>query len=373
MVAEVEIKLQDLVKLALGTPELTNVNVAILQSLIEILLKKLNCHNETVSLNAFEAKHLESLLKTAKGSPIVFNDENVEKISEKLERLSELQENVAKLDEKLNKHLTEVQAQGQSNLNATCTDLKNWSSCEDEHLCSACDEKNELACAILKNTDFIKKLQRRMAAPIVDRLFDFEAKIEQLNERFQEFIKRAKDIYLNVQLYEKCMAEIEKLNDVVEEQKRHFLMTMEEIQDMLDSKLDKIHVPALKKYIRDNFAKIDRSINDLQDKQKCPRAAGIIMGGIRCASCGNANVCSEIGVLAASMLPDVKAKKPFTKKFCIPLDETDHKLKSYTVQKVVHLEGLEDLKRKKNSSKCHKTKNHFELVEGSDGKLYRKG
>ncbi|XP_065361732.1 uncharacterized protein LOC135955307 [Calliphora vicina] len=377
---EFEITLQDLAKIALGAPQLTNVNIAILHSLIEILLKKLNCQNETVSLNAYDSKHLDDILKTAKISPLPFNDENVEIISQKLERLDRLQKCVENLDGKLNRHLEELQRK--SNFNETVFSWENWSSYGCEDLCTTCDPEHEMACKLLKNTDFLKKLLRRISSPMVDRMFYFEEKIEKLNEEFTSFIQRAEEEYLKINLLEKLIVEIEILRKRMQQNQTQFLSTMEEIQDMLDSKLDKIHMPALKKYIRDNFQRIDECINTLQDKRQCPKAAGIIMEGLRCVSCGDTKVCSEVGVQPSSMLPDMRVKSQKVAKYCDCWRDTEENwnkkcIKSLNIGDNVKLKAEKSFKalddKEETYPKCRKAGEDFDLLEGFDGKLYRKG
>ncbi|XP_037818063.1 uncharacterized protein LOC119607961 [Lucilia sericata] len=384
MSSEVEFKLQDLAKIALGAPQLTNVNIAILHSLIDILLKKLNCQTETVSLNAHDSKHLENILKTAKLSPLVFSDENVEIIAPKLERLDKLQERVSNLDKKLSNHLEELQRN--DNFNETVFNWENWPTYGCEDLCTTCDPENEMACKLLKNTDFLKKLLRRISSPMVDRIFLLEEKIEKLSKEFTNFIKRTEEEYLKIKLLEKCILEIETLRQKVEENQTQFLYTMEEIQDMLDTKLDKIHMPALKKYILENFQRIDQCVKTMQDKRQCNRAAGIIMEGLRCMSCGETKVCSEVGVQSASMLPDMGVKSPkVIRKYCGVLHKTVDDWKGIKKPRVksLNLSDVVKVKREKIINvihdddsaipKCRKAGEDFDLMEGSDGKLYRKG
>ncbi|KAM7358004.1 uncharacterized protein ACRADG_003129 [Cochliomyia hominivorax] len=375
MSAEYNLKLKDLAQIALGTPELNNINIALLQSLMEILLKKLNCENEEVSLNAYEARHLENMLKSAKLSPLAFNDDNVEIIAPKLERLDNLQQCIKKLDEKVSKHLEEIQRK--SNFGETAVSWENWSSYGCEDLCTTSDPENEMACKLLKNTDFLKKLLRRISSPMVNRMFYFEDKISKLNEEFSNFIQKAEEEFLKIQLLEKCILEIESLRQTMEENETQFLNTMEEIQDMLDSKLDKIHMPALKKYITDNFKRIDLNINRLNEKKECQQAAGIIMEGIRCVSCGNSKVCSGIDVPPTSILPDITIKPQKIDKHCGRLPVKSSRIKSLNLGDVVNIKvkrSLRDLENVENYfPTCRKAGEDFDLVEGVNGHLYRRG
>uniref|UniRef100_A0A1B0C6G8 Uncharacterized protein n=1 Tax=Glossina palpalis gambiensis TaxID=67801 RepID=A0A1B0C6G8_9MUSC len=378
MFARLELKLQDLAKIALGAPELTNVNVAVLQSLLEILLKKLDCQNEKVSLSAYEAKSLHKILEKSKISPLAFNDEKVAPISQKLERLENLEERVNSLEVKLQKHLDEIKAM--SNLKGTRFAWENWDTYGCEDLCTVCDPENELACKLIKNTDFLKKLLRRISAPMIDRMFYFEDKINQLHEEFTKFLKRAEEEYLKIELLQTCIEEIELLRTKINENHTQFLATMEEVQDMLDAKLDKIHMPALKKYIRDRFNRIDQDITYLQTRKHCPRAAGIIMEGVRCVSCGGTKVCSEVGVETTAMLPDARPKYDLPAEWlkqcgCSKFITLERDRKEYVpTAPSVNLSEMVSINRPKQiTGKTECDVGQIEFVEGLDGNLYRKG
>lgn len=382
MPAGFEFNLQDLAKIALGSPELTNVNVAVLHSLIEILLKKLNCQNETVSLGEFDSRHLHEILETAKMAPIAFNDENVEIISEKLDRLEKLEKELGNVDDKLDRHLEEMQMK--NNVQETVFHKEDWLNYGCEDLCTPCDSDNEMACTLLKNTDFLKKLLRRISAPMVERMFKLEEKITQLNEEFNNYVKRAEEECLKIHMLEKCHTEIQALCQKIEDQNATFLCAMEEIQDILDTKMDKIHMPALKKYIRDNFNRIDNAINELQNKRQCPRAAGIIMENIRCACCGSQNVCSDVGVQPTGILPDINAKYKVKRKICHPSKKEvcrrspDVDVKTLNLGDQVKIIRRIKIRRGEQQHndpfpKCRKTGEDFELLEGFNGNLYRKG
>ncbi|XP_011294958.1 uncharacterized protein LOC105262212 [Musca domestica] len=370
-----EFKLKDLTKIALGSPDLTNVNIAVLQSLIEILLKKLNCQTETVIVSSFEGQKLQKLLDQSKLSPLGINDENVEVISDKLQHLLKLEHEIQAIDSKLSCHLEETSRA--NNQAETTLDWANWKTYATEDLCTICNPDNDIACKLLKNTDFLKKLLRRISAPMVDRIFQLENKILVLEKEFNSFIKRAEEHYLKIQLLETCLNEIETLRKKINENETQFICTMEEVQDMLDAKLDKIHVPALKKYIKDNFLRISRDLNDLQTKEECPRAAGIIMQGLQCMSCGSSNICREVGTLPVAMLPDSSVKLDTSiMKHCLshqPSGNEPVKKKIEANANIMEMETIAKPSQSNTRAKCGKDKGEFEVLEGFDGNLYRKG
>ncbi|XP_061391989.1 uncharacterized protein LOC133327487 [Musca vetustissima] len=369
-----EFKLQDLAKIALGSADLTNVNIAVLQSLIEILLKKLNCQSEAVILSSFEGNKLQNLLNQSKLSPLAIDDEKIEVISDKLQRLLKLEQVVQTMDEKLSCHLEE--SSRQSNQNETTLQLDNWQNFNPEDLCTICNPDNVIACKLLKNTDFLKKLLRRISAPMVDRVFQLENKIAALEKEFNAFIARTEEHYLKIQLLEKCLHEIELLRKKINENQTQFICVMEEVQDMLDAKLDKIHVPALKKYIKDNFLRISREINDLQAREECPRAAGIIMSGLQCMSCGSANICRDVGSQSVAMLPDSSKKLDSALlKHCATPSPNDNISKRKKIKAISKSVGVENISSRWNAkATCGVVKGEkLQLLEGFDGNLYRKG
>ncbi|XP_073839272.1 uncharacterized protein [Musca autumnalis] len=368
-----EFKLQDLTTIALGSQDLTNINIAVLQSLIEILLKKLNCQTETVVLSSFEGEKLQNLLKKSHASPLGINDEQVERISEKLQRLTKLEKDIEMLQLKLSCHLQETSCR--NNKAETSLDWTTWETFGTEDLCTICNPDNEIACTLLKNTDFLKKLLRRISAPMVERIFQLENKIKSLEEEFSAFIEKTKEQYLKIQLLETCLNEIEILRKKINENQTQFICTMEEVQDMLDAKLDKIHVPALKKYIKDNFFRITRDLNELQAREECPRAAGIIMHGLQCMACGSSNICSEVDIQPVAMLQDSSIKSHTTMpKDCTVVGlNTEKKRKIRAKSKSVDSDMVENRFESNTQATCGKTKEDFQLLEGFDGNLYRKG
>lgn len=145
---------------------------------------------------------------------------------------------------------------------------------------------------------------------------------------------------------------------------------------MLDAKLDKIHMPALKKFIRDNFASLEKSIQMLQMKKDCPKAAGIIMEGVRCVCCGATNICGEVGTHPVGMLHVVRKKVQHklphacSCRLYNPPKPGDPRTQVTSRLLDAHLKVK---RRNDESNKCFQTNQPFDLLEGFDGNLYRKG
>ncbi|XP_068149835.1 uncharacterized protein [Drosophila tropicalis] len=308
MAGHFELTLEELTRVALGVPELSHVNVAVLHSLLNVILKKLNCKDDLVKIGGFEGKCISKILEKSKISPLPFDLENIVPISEQLGKVEQLEKRIAQLESKLEGHFQQIRICNKVNDKKFQTHV--WeqyaSPCED--LCTICDEDNKIACSLLHNIDFMKKLMRRIASPIIDQMDEVSRKLEKFYETLKEFLRQTEALFQRLELVKQCVVEIENLRNLVQEYNLTFIGTMEELQDMLDSKLDKVHMPALKKYIRDRFDDIEQRLHQIEDKESCPRAAGFINTGIRCISCGNTKIGVDVGAQSMSLLPDAPQK-----------------------------------------------------------------
>ncbi|XP_034482241.1 uncharacterized protein LOC117787745 [Drosophila innubila] len=303
-----ELTLEELARIALGGPELNNVNVAVLHSLLNVLMKKLDCGKDLVTIGGFEGKCLERLLERSKISPLPFGVETIKPISSELEKVEAMEKRIACLECKLDAHFQQIRACNK--VNSKKYQKQIWeeyaSPCED--LCTVCDEDNKIACSLLQNMDFMKKLLRRIASPMMDQIEDIQKGLNAFYETLKNFLKKTEALFERLELVKQCVIEIENLRELVKEYNLTFIGTMEELQDMLDSKLDKVHMPALKKYIRDHFEDIENRLAKIEDKDTCPRAAGFVNSGIRCISCGNTRIGVDVGPLNVGPMPDATAK-----------------------------------------------------------------
>ncbi|XP_017048597.1 uncharacterized protein LOC108093161 [Drosophila ficusphila] len=308
MPAHVNLTLEEMTRVALGVPELTHVNVAVLHSLLNILLKKLNCQNDVVTISGFEGKCMERILQQSKISPLPFNEEAVLPISEQLDKVEEMEKRIKQLECKLECHFQQIRIcnRNKDKQYRVHAAERYASPCED--LCTVCDEDNKIACSLLANVDFMKKLMRRIATPIMDQMEEVSRKLEKFYVTLQAFLKQTEALFKRLELVKQCVVEIENLRSLVQEYNLTFLGTMEELQDMLDSKLDKVHMPALKKYIRDRFDDIDRRLKLIEEKDACPRAAGFINTGICCLSCNSPNVGVDVGPQNMGVFPDAPVR-----------------------------------------------------------------
>jgi len=282
--------------------------VAVLHSLLNVLLKKLNCQNDVVRISGFEGKCMERILEQSKISPLPFDVEAVVPISEQLDKVKELEQRIKQLECKLECHFQQIRVCNKDkDKKYKIHQAEQYASpCED--LCTVCDEDNKIACSLLANMDFMKKLMRRIATPILNQMEEVSRKLERFYITLQNFLKQTEDLFKRLEIVKQCVVEIENLRSLVQEYNLTFLGTMEELQDMLDSKLDKVHMPALKKYIRDRFDDIDRRLRLIEEKDACPRAAGFINTGLCCLSCNNPNVGVDVGPQTMGVFPDAPVR-----------------------------------------------------------------
>ncbi|EDW44289.1 uncharacterized protein LOC6616376 [Drosophila sechellia] len=308
MPSHVDLTLEEMTRIALGVPELTHVNVAVLQSLLNVLLKKLNCQNDMVRISGFEGKCMERILEQSKISPLPFDVEAIVPISEQLDKVQELDKRIKKLECQLECHFQQIRICNKAkDKKYKINQAEQYASpCED--LCTVCDEDNKIACSLLANMDFMKKLMRRIATPILDRMEEVSHKLEKFYLTLQSFLKQTEALFNRLEIVKQCVVEIEGLRTLVQEYNLTFLGTMEELQDMLDSKLDKVHMPALKKYIRDRFDDIDRRLRMIEEKDACPRAAGFINTGLACLSCNSPKVGVDVGPQTMGLFPDAPVR-----------------------------------------------------------------
>lgn len=180
------------------------------------------------------------------------------------------------------------------------------SECED--LCDPCEPCNENVCNLLKNKDFLKKLMRKTTSPVVDRMFQFEDRIRILAEKFENFLDEAEKEYQRIPLVEDALYRIDVLKSDFIKHQETFLKTMEEIQEMLDDKVHKVHIPPMKKWIQDEFDCLWKAIEELRVIKECPKALGTVLQNLQCLSC-HQKVCAMKGTQMLPLLPECHAGK----------------------------------------------------------------
>uniref|UniRef100_A0A0A1XM59 Ethanolamine-phosphate cytidylyltransferase n=1 Tax=Zeugodacus cucurbitae TaxID=28588 RepID=A0A0A1XM59_ZEUCU len=385
MAPKAQFTLEELTKIALGAPELTSTSVHVLHSLINTILKKLDCQNDIVSISGVESDCLAGLLHKSKSAPITMDDKQISIIGPKLYAITEMERSIDEVKSKLDNHIQTARKFG--HLSQMKYDLKDWENfkANADSTCIPCVEENTFACFMIGNIDFLKKLQRRIAEPMVLNLFEFEQEIKHLSEDMNELIANASANLEKLALIEGALRAVEDLKDQIEQHNLRFLGTMEEVQDILDFKLDKLQIPALKRYITINLHRVEARIALIQNKVDCPKPPGIISSGLRCLSCGDRQVCAEKGVHRMSMLPDAHAVMTARLPKVCKCTKKSINLAENRRQSVLNPNVIpEQIKKMKAASEVPTASvyiddckaiciENFSLFEGTDGNLYRKG
>ncbi|XP_004521377.1 uncharacterized protein LOC101448908 [Ceratitis capitata] len=385
MSPKVQFTLEEMAKIALGAPELTSASIHALHILIELILKKLDCQNDVVSLKGIESDCLVKLLKESKPAQLTVDDAHLIIIAHKLKAVTKLEKSVEEVKSKLENHIQT--ARKFSHLSQMKYDLKDWEKYKvhSESTCAPCGKELNLACFMVSNIDFLKKLQRRIAEPMILSFFEFEEEIKCLNEDMNDLILHAVANLEKLALVEGCLQAVEDLKEKIDQHNLKFLGTMEEVQDILDFKLDKLQIPALKRYITINLNRIEARIAVIQNKVDCPKPPGIISSGLRCLSCGEHQVCAEKGVHTVSLLPDAHTARAIRMPRTCKCSKGDLKLNRVFGKKVLNPDIISHPISKRQTepkglSSTVLIKNcevvcleDFRLFEGIDGNLYHKG
>ncbi|XP_065361856.1 uncharacterized protein LOC135955434 [Calliphora vicina] len=279
--------LHDLAKIALGAPELTNDHLSVLQSLLIILLQKLNCHNESVRIQGFPAKCMEKLLKeTASSCHYDFQLSTVKGFQEKYEILEQLERKTEEIDIKLEEHFEQIRNCHKTNL----FDVTMWDfyAASNEDLCTLYMQRNKEFCLLARNTVFNKELRSRVSNLMVERLKEFEAKIEGMQNKLKETIELANKSADMQKFIEAIVKDIENMRRSLDKNSDKFREAMLETQEMLNCKLDRVTLPALKKYLDQRYDVIKEHLKMLQkESSKCHSTKPLAMENKKtCLSCG---------------------------------------------------------------------------------------
>ncbi|KAL5290950.1 hypothetical protein ACFFRR_010383 [Megaselia abdita] len=346
----IELTFQDLINLSFTNPTgSSKINTQILQNVLKMLVKKMDLECAKFHLTGIQNDEIQDLFKNHTQSPIEVQEctckaprpvELVE-VEEKETKTSDtvvtktlshdsshfssvscanIKLELFYLNSKVDELKDEIKVQNENMKNKVAKicntenldifdlykdttialpgDEGNLSSdCED--LCDPCEPCNQNACGLLNNRDFLKKLMRKTTTPVVDRMFQFEDRIRILTEKFEYFLDAAEKEYQKIPLVEDALFRIDVLKKDFIKHQTLFLRTMEEIQEMLDDKVQKVHIPPMKQWIQDEFDCIWKVIKELKTIKECPKALGTVIQHLKCLSCQQ-NTCAMKGT---QMLP----------------------------------------------------------------------
>ncbi|XP_053955218.1 uncharacterized protein LOC128861255 [Anastrepha ludens] len=269
--------LQQLANIALGCEQMTGVNTVVLHSLLNLVLKKLNCQNEKVSISGYEAKQMAELLETAHTSPIIFHEENFNVVLERFENLDELEKRLDAAEVQLKEHLLGIRRylSKLENLEPCRFDENDYYElCEDS--CSTPNPDVKATCDMLSRTSFLKNILLHIYHPIVKAYFAIEDKLNALQKAMCMLIQRL-DLTLNsFALINSVESEFEWSSLEFDRLHLGFIKALNEIQDILDAKADKFQMVQLKDYIAERFDLIWNKLNKLLKEGRCQEASAVI-------------------------------------------------------------------------------------------------
>ncbi|XP_050337436.1 uncharacterized protein LOC126763732 [Bactrocera neohumeralis] len=250
----------------------------VLHSLLDLLLKKLNCEDERVSISGYEAKQIEEILQTTSISPIIFQEENFDVVLEKFENIDEMEKQLNETEAKLSEHLIGIRRflkRFETLEPFRFDDDDYYELCED--LCSTLDPDVKIACETLARSMFLKSILMRMCHPILKAYHAIEKKLCVLEVEVCALMKRLDKIFDSFQLvtvvqseYEWCRVELDRVHGT-------FLKALNEIQDILDAKVNKCQMLQLKEYVTERLNDIWVKLNKLRIEGRCQRASAVVI------------------------------------------------------------------------------------------------
>ncbi|XP_067643625.1 uncharacterized protein [Eurosta solidaginis] len=372
----IEVTLEQMLQMALGAPEIKPINLSILHSFFDILLKKLDCQYEKVEIDGLDGACFQKILHNSRISLLPFQFDKIEAISNKLDKMANLKDHHAKLEKSFKAHLTHIRSC--NNKNNDKYDFKNWEkySASCESLCIKTSTSG-INCKLLKNYNFIKKIKEFVEEPLIGPISDMRRRIESLHVEIIDYRRRLNEQCERLASIDVLACKIEQLSRVVAEEEQLFIQAMVELQDMIDGKMYKVVLPALKKYIQTETDKINYICKLLQSKPTCRAIKKSAAESSACLSCAGKLICTQRPIMIAAKRPaelkDEKKRKivQACSRFgpCLP--------KNMEKQLLARLKVIDDATEETKISRemqqsCFKTSEEFKQIQGSDGVYYRK-
>uniref|UniRef100_A0A0A1XJD0 RNA-binding protein AU-1 n=1 Tax=Zeugodacus cucurbitae TaxID=28588 RepID=A0A0A1XJD0_ZEUCU len=263
--AELELSLEDLLQIALGTESLTGVNTIVLHSLLDLVLKKLGCENEKISISGYEAMVIDKLLKESSISPLVFDSIQMKTVNQ-FDCLSQLERTVDELEEKIDKHLEEVR--NDEPTRSSNDSFPNLPILSKEHICSTCDPAMKDICNLFADSKFKQSIFEKTILPVYKRLQAMSKKLEDFEIEFVTWLEFMEQYLENISQKDTVVIRILEVDDELTKYRDHFMRTMEDLQDILDTKVDRCDVFSLEIVVDQRVDDIRRTIREYIAKIK---------------------------------------------------------------------------------------------------------
>ncbi|XP_067648105.1 uncharacterized protein [Eurosta solidaginis] len=270
--------LQQLANLALGTEQITGVNTILLHSLLNQMLKKLNCQNEKVSIDGYEAMQMQRILNESTVTPIVFNEQNFDVILKRFDNLDKMEKSLNETETQLNEHLLGIRqylSRLEQLVPCRFKDDDYYELCED--ICSTLDPDIESACDTLRRSAFLRRILVCICHPAIRTYVNLETRIEMLENELCLLMNRLDAKFDVLHLINTLTDDFEWCSQEYESVHESFLKALNEIQDILDAKVNKYQMVQLKDYITERYDSIWEQLNKLQLEGRCQRAAAVLI------------------------------------------------------------------------------------------------
>ncbi|CAD7003262.1 unnamed protein product [Ceratitis capitata] len=254
---ESEFCLQELLKVALGHGSVTTFNTMVLHSLLELVLIKLSCANEKVSIGGYDSKIIEGLLQTSNISPLPFNSEKMEP-ADQFDNLEQLESTIDSLEDKINEHLEEVRMTG-------------------EHICTTCDPDIKQICDIIGNSDFKHTILKQILPPIYSRFQAMSKKLDNFEAEFISWSGLMEEHLKKMSWNEYIIKSFDNVENHLNAYRADFIKVMENLQDIMDTKVDRADMLLLQDSAAKKFRDIQIKLNDLIVKAMKPKATVIVI------------------------------------------------------------------------------------------------
>uniref|UniRef100_A0A1B0BBT7 Uncharacterized protein n=1 Tax=Glossina palpalis gambiensis TaxID=67801 RepID=A0A1B0BBT7_9MUSC len=279
----------ELLRIALGSPQLNKENLHLLHALLRYLLNRMDCECETIIVEGVEANclkellpHCEEPLKLTKADAYSCNMKG----AKRSKKIDTLDKHLMNLEEKYAEHLSKLCEC--SRVKDKLFDIRMWDkySSQNEDLCTCPGLDAREFCKFLNNGYFIFKLRHNILVPVLEKFDEFEKIVEKLNQALADFVSNTEENMNRLQMVDSITYEIAALHKAFDSNIITYINAIEEVDDMLIAKTDRIFLPTITNCLKKNFKRAEKNIKQLRkNKMLCPKTTLIQVTPDQCLSC----------------------------------------------------------------------------------------
>ncbi|KAI9588603.1 hypothetical protein GQX74_004448 [Glossina fuscipes] len=279
----------ELLRIALGSPQLNKENLHLLHALLRYLLNRMDCECETIIVEGVEANclkellpHCEEPLKLTKADAYSCNIKG----AKRSKKIDTLDKHLMNLEEKYAEHLSKLCEC--SRVKDKLFDIRMWDkySSQNEDLCTCPGLDAREFCKFLNNGYFIFKLRHNILVPVLEKFDEFEKIIDKLNQALADFVSNTEENMNRLQMVDSITYEIAALHKAFDSNIVTYINAIEEVDDMLIAKTDRIFLPTITNCLKKNFKRAEKNIKQLRkNKMLCPKTTLIQVTPDQCLSC----------------------------------------------------------------------------------------